>query len=257
MDSIYRGGVLNIAATGFADGSNGLFVERNPDLITPICVSVQTEASRDQQLAEFHRSSGPPDVRYDLVRTGIWSDGVTKAPLSKRGWVLQERALSVRTVHFGKQQLFWECLCQMASEVHPSLLPKYETMLLPGDLELSLKVILKPRASAPQNQKQMSKEISKWVNILEMYSKCLLTYPKDKLVAISGMAKFLGENMNSKYLAGLWEQDVEHQLLWRFDDEPSMGKHTRKRTIHAPSWSWASIDAPVTIPRWDSREEAG
>lgn len=31
------------------------------------------------------------------------------SPLSGRGWLLQERLLASRTLHFGCEQLFWEC----------------------------------------------------------------------------------------------------------------------------------------------------
>ncbi|KAH7628720.1 hypothetical protein B0T09DRAFT_344492 [Sordaria sp. MPI-SDFR-AT-0083] len=45
---------------------------------------------------------------------------VPHAPLYKRGWTLQERALSTRTLHCGKQ-LYWECMTSKASEAFPSL----------------------------------------------------------------------------------------------------------------------------------------
>ena len=56
---------------------------------------------------------------YVLVDAHEWRYGVDDSPLCKRGWVTQERALSVRTVHFGNQQLFWECSRMRRSEVHP------------------------------------------------------------------------------------------------------------------------------------------
>lgn len=34
---------------------------------------------------------------------------VLKGPLSKRGWVLQERALARRTIYFTNSQTYWEC----------------------------------------------------------------------------------------------------------------------------------------------------
>lgn len=34
---------------------------------------------------------------------------VLQADLNKRGWVLQERALARRTIHFAKEQTYWEC----------------------------------------------------------------------------------------------------------------------------------------------------
>jgi Heterokaryon incompatibility protein (HET) len=39
--------------------------------------------------------------------------------LNSRGWILQERALSRRTIHFGPYEVYWECLVRSASEREP------------------------------------------------------------------------------------------------------------------------------------------
>ena len=38
-----------------------------------------------------------------------FENDVNKSPLNTRGWVLQERALSRRTVHFTTNHMYWEC----------------------------------------------------------------------------------------------------------------------------------------------------
>lgn len=38
-----------------------------------------------------------------------FSGDVEQGELNKRGWVLQERALSRRTIHFAERQSYWEC----------------------------------------------------------------------------------------------------------------------------------------------------
>ncbi|KAK0652382.1 heterokaryon incompatibility protein-domain-containing protein, partial [Cercophora newfieldiana] len=40
-------------------------------------------------------------------------------PLNLRGWVLQERLLSARTVHFTKSEIVWHCLEDLGSESVP------------------------------------------------------------------------------------------------------------------------------------------
>ena len=45
---------------------------------------------------------------------GIWNfgakyDPLAREPLSRRGWVLQERLLSPRTLHYSEGQMYWEC----------------------------------------------------------------------------------------------------------------------------------------------------
>jgi hypothetical protein len=117
MGDIYLHSILNIASAGFADGSNGLFAKRNHKILEPIYITLENDqyvrTSKDKRHIEAHSGN------YVLVDVLAWRDGVDEAPLGKRGWVVQERSLSVRTLHFGAEQLFWECLSQEASEVCP------------------------------------------------------------------------------------------------------------------------------------------
>lgn len=67
-----------------------------------------------------------------------------------------------------------------------------------------------------------------------------LTKPADKLVAISAIAHELQPFMNCRYLAGHWETDLVRQLAWTGSNDSQ-----RTSTYRAPSWSWASVDAPI------------
>lgn len=139
MGAIYQHAIVNIAATGFADGSNGLFVQRDPKLLTPI--SFLFEADQD---SKKNRSDYKPG-NYYLVDTGLWTDSVDNSPLCQRGWVTQERSLSARTIHFGQDQVFWECSCTNACEVFP-------TGLLRGTEIQDPKIFLASRAEAKQRR---------------------------------------------------------------------------------------------------------
>ncbi len=164
MGFVYRHAILNIAATGFSDGSNGLFVQRDPNLLTPISVSIGANRSSDSNSGEENENR--QDIfepgNYYLADTSVWRDGVDDSPLCRRGWVTQERALSVRTVHFGKHQLFWECLSENACEV----LPKG---VLRGTEIMDPKVFLAPatnekekRAERLQSIRERLLEHKKW-----------------------------------------------------------------------------------------------
>jgi hypothetical protein len=98
MGDVYKNALCNIAATAAPDGRTGCFLERNPLL-------AQTCRVRIEGLP------GPAPVSriYELVRKDFWEQEINKAPLIQRAWVLQERTLAPRIIHFGKNQLCWEC----------------------------------------------------------------------------------------------------------------------------------------------------
>lgn len=58
---------------------------------------------------------------------------------------------------------------------------------------------------------------------------------RDELIAISGLASWMKECITCRYLAGLWETNLIHQLLWTLWTE-----NVRPSTFQAPSKSWAS-----------------
>jgi len=61
----------------------------------------------------------------------------------------------------------------------------------------------KPAASYGHCGEYMETEI--WSKVVENYSKADLTYQKDKLIALSGMAREIQHLLKSTYAAGLWE----------------------------------------------------
>ena len=58
------------------------------------------------------------------LQKDLWGHSVELSPLSRRAWVLQERLLSPRTLHYTKRQLFWECRASKACESSPNPCPK-------------------------------------------------------------------------------------------------------------------------------------
>ncbi|KAF2734836.1 hypothetical protein EJ04DRAFT_552451 [Polyplosphaeria fusca] len=67
-----------------------------------------------------------------------------------------------------------------------------------------------------------------------------LTNPTDKLVARSAIARELASCFDCRYLAGHWERDLVRQLAWT-----GANGSERVKVYRAPSWSWASVDAPI------------
>ena len=51
---------------------------------------------------------------------------VERSSVSRRGWVLQERATAPRTLHFGMSQIYWECRVMGSCEQFPNVLPSWK-----------------------------------------------------------------------------------------------------------------------------------
>ncbi|KAL2063199.1 hypothetical protein VTL71DRAFT_5003 [Oculimacula yallundae] len=91
--------------------------------------------------------------------------------------------------------------------------------------------------------------IISWYNIIDDYTRCDLTFPSDKLVAISGIAK-VGDCIQDSYCAGLWLRDMPRALLWSPHEEETLPKYLHKSSLppmyQAPTWSWACINGPIS-----------
>lgn len=100
MQSVYANAFLNLAATAERNGDGGLLIPRDP-LIMKVCI-VQ---------AEFDIDGKRPGPTYCLncLYHDTWNLDVTEAPLDSRAWVIQERFLSKRILHFSYSRLYWEC----------------------------------------------------------------------------------------------------------------------------------------------------
>ncbi|KAI0127829.1 heterokaryon incompatibility protein-domain-containing protein [Xylariales sp. AK1849] len=211
MSDVYGGSALTLAATGAIDGSVGCYREREPASIASQKLCVSKEGGHKY---------------FDCYNFDIYKQGIVDSPLASRAWALQERFLTPRTVHFTAQQLIWECGEKFASETFPKDMPT------PLSTEHSW---FRKRKNNPNI----------WVETVSQYSGCALTNEKDKLIAISGISKWLQNKTKDEYLAGLWRKDIEHLLLWFVE---GIGK--LPETYRAPSWSWASVDGHIKWPFW-------
>ncbi|KAF2730049.1 hypothetical protein EJ04DRAFT_393351, partial [Polyplosphaeria fusca] len=125
-------------------------------------------------------------------------------PLLSRAWAFQERILSPRVLHFGPE-LYWECRqttqCECGHKGFAKLWAKREYVDL-----------LQPSASIETPSSRLNR-FTRWKRLVEKYSEQHLTYPTDRLPAISGLAKKLQQHTSSysslplDYHAGIWQQD--------------------------------------------------
>ena len=172
----------------------------------------------------------------------LWDHYVESSPLSRRAWVLQERLLSPRTLHYTKTQLFWECRESKACESspHPYLRISTNHFRIPESMDGKHELF-------GLNAKPLYRN---WPEMIEKYTDTLLSRPEDKLVAISGLARQVYSITKDKYCAGIWRKDLIFQLLWRLQTP----QNKKDLPYRAPSWSWASAEGTVKFPE-DSRHE--
>ena len=238
MADIYQGALCNLAATGSPDGNGGFFHDRNVNMV-PRCI-VETEWP-ESSVQKFRKQ---PDWEkntkrlYEVRSDGFWRRELERAPLLQRAWVLQERLLAPRVVHFGARQVLWECFELEACQTYPDGLPfEYGPHRFKGlDPSIDGKR-LRRDLGPPHLDTDRYDAYYLWNNIITSYSEGVLSHEEDKLIALSGVAKYMQSTLRDRYLAGLWYQCLPSQLLWRYD---SPG--TRPSEYRAPSWSWASVN---------------
>ena len=84
-----------------------------------------------------------------------------------------------------------------------------------------------------------------WRRIVIQYMTLTLTLPADRLPAIAGVAEMVGKARKASYLAGLWSDSLQHDLLW-YRSENSAVPQPESVRLRAPTWSWAAVEGPVS-----------
>ena len=230
MMSVYQNAFCNIAATGSHNSQGGLFFERDPSLVSIDMVNLRWNGAS-------------PQGEYCFYPITIWINGVASAPLNKRAWVVQERLLARRVLHFGAQSLFFECCEHEACETFPTCLPQ----IFHGANSVNqFKRIYGTEEDLSNNRLT---EHRLWERVVQAFTRSNLTHESDKVVSLSGIAEeFQRKIIKDKYVAGLWETALEDQLLWQVTRKLQANGTPSKRPpfYRAPSWSWLSIDAVIT-----------
>lgn len=200
------------------------------------------------------------------VRSGFHQDPykLIVDPGMCRAWTLQEYLLSPRVVSFSADEVQWMCRTIRACECgNPEELdtPRLET------LQREIKrVQAKEEQTRPGGNYDDNDDIGLadfdlmlhcyrfWDDIVQTYCRRELTWARDKLPALSGVAHEFAQTLNegsrsdmaptrpSRYLAGLWEDDIYRGLCWVNGND---SRDCAPAEYCAPSWSWASLKSEV------------
>jgi len=237
MGQVYGRAVLTIAATGASDAPTmGLF---------------STERNRLRQLVEIpfrmnRDESEPSGYMYASTKPKGFVDEISDSRLFTRGWVFQERLLSARYLHFGREQWFWQCRERTFAESDQQADDS-------GQLQ-------PPQRRSPGADLGMAQAISKsgdefsnwWSQAVEIYSELDFTRPADRTIAIKGLMNEIGRISKRQYFWGIWAEALHLQMMWYsvpgtftappLNHRPSPTERMRRGV---PSWSWLESDEPI------------
>ncbi|KAK0372913.1 heterokaryon incompatibility protein [Colletotrichum limetticola] len=238
MHKVYSNSFCNISAAGARDSSKGLFFKRDPrvSLTTDICLNAEG----------FGLETEYTDC--SIIDMSFWGHAVGQCHLNKRGWVLQERLLSPRVLHFGRDQLFWECREQAAAECYPEKMPEILANSVPTKFKRLSKEAYGPDAMSRETEPDDPTFYHRiWDLIVRAYGSTRLTMASDKLLALSGIAQHFETLVDDTYVVGMWRKHLASNLLWHVDQETQVdgSPSIRPEVYRAPSFSWASVDGKI------------
>lgn len=158
-------------------------------------------------------------------------------PLDKRGWALQEFMLSSRILIFSDYELLWQC-----KEV-----PLQSVTGTVRGLEYHQRLESLPWALFDDDAEPYfgSLEFDKiylWKTIIQQYTSRALTYPEDRLRAVTGVTSELEKLWRDTNIYGHWTRWFVQLLSWY---KPDSSRVTKRHLNRAPSWSWVSVDGEI------------
>ncbi|KAF7925941.1 hypothetical protein EAE99_005976 [Botrytis elliptica] len=257
MGQVYHDATLTIAASTASKSTDGILHTFTDYELSGISISLKL--SKD----------GAPEDHIDMVlpnsKRENLGDLLQNEPLAARGWTLQEEVLAARTLFYGHQQIYWQCLhdYEAADGLRPWQLVskrafRYEQIkdrIHQSQGHQKPNMIKSQRVYERKNQTRESNASQRSRKIIEEYHKQMvvdycsrnLTRTSDKFIAFSGIVTLVRDVLwangfpNSLYIAGIWSSHFRHGLIWYYKDDvsPSIQR--------APSWSWATTNGKIAF----------
>lgn len=228
MNLVYRHAFVTFCSLNSNSCHEG-FLNRVPAVEVPVQSTVN-KATRGSYSIRLQPRTGNRDwTDYD------WD--YLSSKWSQRCWTYQEQEMSTRLLLFGSLRFYFRCDKYLWTE-------GYE-----DPLDISTWGILSQVTRFKESHITSRELYQCWDELTTNYGTRSVTFDKDRLPAIAGLARIVGEALQDQYLAGLWKGHLFVGLVWRSIDAMSSRslrthlQNIRQRNYVAPSWSWAACPA--------------
>lgn len=214
MEDVYASAYCTIAASSGASCYEG-FLKRGPR----------------SNYIQVQDASG--NRYYVCADMDDFDNDVGKALLNTRAWVLQERVLSRRIIHFSINHTYFECgqgvncesLTRMSSQVRMQYFqmdPRFPNRLLESGRQRAIEFIHL---------------------LLQNYTNCGITQKTDRVVAVSGLEARIARALKSGKRFGIFERLLHRNILWQRTREKTERINYGDQKV--PSWSWMAYDGGI------------
>ncbi|KAK1621937.1 heterokaryon incompatibility protein-domain-containing protein [Colletotrichum phormii] len=214
MEQVYSSAYATLAAS-CASGTEDGFLRSRPDRY---CVTLESD-----------RCS-----YYVCASIDEFGRDVEQGELNKRAWILQERALSRRTIYFSENQTYWECGRGVRCETMTKMRNRKASFLGDSDFPHSIDTYVR------------GMKIELYQDLYQKYSGLALSNIGDRPVAIRGLETRLIRTFKTVGAHGVFDTFFHRCLLWqRASRCLSRIDSGLLRGVYVPSWSWMAYEGEI------------
>lgn len=248
MVNVYRNSYATIAVSWSHDSKGGCYSKTIPSQF----FQITTEGGNEFRLALIIGEKRDEMSEYARIQEYF--------PLLNRAWCLQERLLSRRIIHCNYGEMAFDCgigyFCECGGRQHynwHNLIRDSGTYIPLRSRSKYLALRNNPRTTSSTTiptKYGNPDHYERWHRVISEYTCLNLTFAGDMLPALSGLAHETNEVIEDTYLAGMWKNNLEEDLMWRVvtvADWKEQRPKILKRGWIAPTWSWASTGSGCKV----------